>query len=199
MIDHVEAGAVERRRQPFFRQRHADGIRQALAERASRGLDAEVRLVLGMSRSRRAQLPERLQVLDGQWVTGQVQQRVQQHRAVAVRNHEAVAVGPLRIAGIVAQVVAPQDLRDVGHAHRHAGMTGVGFLNRVHREGSDRIGKLPAARCLHREAIPFGRSRERVERPRILDQGPRSGNARPVWASASGPRPAVPGSETERK
>ena len=30
-------------------------------------------------------------------VAGQVQQRVQQHRAVAVRQHEAVAVGPVRI------------------------------------------------------------------------------------------------------
>ena len=103
----------------------------------------------------RAELAERLQVLDGQRVAGQVQQRVQQHRAVAVGDHEAVAVGPLRIAGVVAQVVAPQHFGDVGHAHRHAGVAGVGFLDRVHREGADRIGKLPAARCLHREAIPF--------------------------------------------
>jgi hypothetical protein len=64
-------------------------------------------------------------------------------------------------------------------------VAGVGFLNRVHREGSDRIGKLPAARCLHREAIPFGR-RGRVERPRILDQGPRWGNARARCVSQVG-------------
>ena len=44
------------------------------------------------------QLAEVLQLVDRQVVAGQVQQRVQQHRAVAVRQHEAVAIGPVRIA-----------------------------------------------------------------------------------------------------
>ena len=29
--------------------------------------------------------------------------------------------------------------RDVGHAHRHAGMAGLGLFHRVHRKGADRI------------------------------------------------------------
>ena len=196
VIDHVEAGAIELGGEPLLRERHAHGIRQPLAERPGGGLDAEVRLVLGMAGGMRTQLPERLQVVDRQRVAGQVQQRVQQHRAVAVREHEAVAVGPLRIAGIVAQVVAPQDLRDVGHAHRHAWVAGVGFLDRVHREGPDRIGKLPASRCLHQEVIPFGRSGSGVERPRILDQRPRVGNARARCAgpdrASAGQSPSAP-------
>ena len=54
-----------------------------------------------MSRSRsgwpggaRTELAEVLELLDRQRVAGQMQQRVQQHRAVAVREHEAVAVRP---------------------------------------------------------------------------------------------------------
>ena len=46
----------------LLRQRHADGVGQALAERAGRGLDAQVRLVLGVAGGVRAELAERLQV-----------------------------------------------------------------------------------------------------------------------------------------
>ena len=37
------------------------------------------------------------------------------------------------------QMTPPQHLRDLGHAHRHAGMTGVRLLNRVHRECAQHI------------------------------------------------------------
>ena len=53
-------------------------------------------------------------------VAGQVQQPVEQHRAVAGREHEAVAVRPVRGAGVELQVPLEQHGRDVGHAHRHA-------------------------------------------------------------------------------
>ena len=68
-----------------------------------------------------------LQLLDAHaGVAGQVQQRVEQHRAVAGRQHEAVAVGPARVGGVEFQEAGPQRGGDVGHAHRHAGMAGVG-------------------------------------------------------------------------
>ena len=153
------AGPIERRREHLLRQRHADGVREALPERTGRGLDAQVQVVLGMAGGVRAELTERLQVVDRQRIAGEMQQRVQQHRAVAVRDHEAVAVGPLRIAGIVLEMIVPQHFGDVGHAHRHAGMAGVGLLHRIHRQGANGVGKLPAARCLHREAIPGSRAR----------------------------------------
>ena len=101
-----------------------------------------------------------LELVDRQVVAGQVQQRVMQHRAVAVRQHEAVAVGPVRIGRVVPQVIAPQHLGDVGHAHRHAGMAGIGLLHGVHRQRADRVGKVfkyrrvEISKCSHEHELP---------------------------------------------
>ncbi len=146
VVDHVVARPIEGGRQDALRQRHADCVGEALAKRAGRRLDAEVRLDFRVAGRMRAELPEFLQLLDVERVARQVQQRVQQHRAVAVRQHEAVAVGPLRVTRVVLQVVAPENLGDVGHAHRHARVPGIGFLDRIHAQRADRVGELPASR-----------------------------------------------------
>jgi hypothetical protein len=49
------------------------------------------------------------------------------------------------------QMIVPQHLGHIGHAHRHARMPGIGLLNRVHRQGTNSVGELPAVRCLHQE------------------------------------------------
>jgi hypothetical protein len=78
--------------------RHADGIGNALAERAGGGLDAGGMTVFRMAGGLRAELAELLQVVDGHVrVAGQIQQRIEQHRAMAGRQHEAVAVRPVRL------------------------------------------------------------------------------------------------------
>jgi hypothetical protein len=46
----------------------------------------------------------------------------------------------------VPQLIVPENFRDVRHAHRRAGVTGVGFLDRVHGEGAYGVGKLSAGR-----------------------------------------------------
>ena len=53
--------------------------------------------VLGMAGGAAAELAEALQLVDASCsaVAGEVQQRIEQHRAVAGREHEAVAVGPV--------------------------------------------------------------------------------------------------------
>ena len=149
VVDDFVPGSVERGGEQLLRQRHADGIGEALAEGAGRRLDAEVAVDLRVARRVRAELPEVREVLDRERVTRQVEQRIEQHRAVPVRQHEAVAVGPLGVARVVLEVVRPQDLRDVGHAHGHAGMTGIGLLDRIHAQRTDGVGELPA--CGHRE------------------------------------------------
>ena len=54
-----------------------------------------------MARRHRAELAEVLDLLDRHGlVAEQMQQRIEQHRAVAGRQHEAVAVGPVRIGRI---------------------------------------------------------------------------------------------------
>ena len=84
------------------------------------------------------QLAEALQLIERQVVAGEMQQRVEQHRAMAVRQHEAVAIGPGRIGRVVAQMAAPQHRGDLRHAHRHAGVAGLRVLHRIHREHAQR-------------------------------------------------------------
>ena len=63
----------------------------------------------GVERHRR--LAERLVVGVDRLDAGQVQERVEQHRGVADRQHEAVAVRPDRLLGIVAQEALPEACR----------------------------------------------------------------------------------------
>ena len=140
VVDHGVAGAVELVRQQLFGQRHAHRVGQALAERAGGGLDARGHVDLGVARGLAVQLAEVAQLAHRQLVAAQVQQCVEQHRGVAVAEHEAVAVGPVRVRRVVPQVPAPQRHRHLGHAHRCAGVAGIGRLHGVHRERADGVG-----------------------------------------------------------
>ena len=53
---------------------------------------------------------------------------------------ETVAVGPVRVLGIKFQEFGIKNSRDVCHAHRHAGMSGVGFFDGVGRKKANGIG-----------------------------------------------------------
>ena len=153
VVDDGVAGLVELGGQQRFGQRHADGIAQALAQRAGGGFHARGDAHFGVARRLGMQLAEVLQFFDRQVVAGQVQQRVDQHRAVAVGQHEAVAVGPGGILGVVAQVADPEGLGDFRHAHGSARVPGVRLLHGIHREGADGIrqGKFRGGRIAHSE------------------------------------------------
>ena len=140
VIDDLRAVTVELVGHQRFAERHADRVRETLAERAGGRLDARRDAVFRVARRLRVQLAEVLQLFDRQVVAGQVQQRVQQHRAMAVRQHEAVAVCPVRVRRVVLQMARPERDADFGHAHRHAGVAGVRLLDGVHCERTDRIG-----------------------------------------------------------
>jgi hypothetical protein len=94
------AGAVELRGEQALGHREADGVGESLAERARGGLDARRDADFGMARRLRVELAEAAQLLERQVVAGEVQQRVLQHRAVPVGEHEAVAIGPGGFAGL---------------------------------------------------------------------------------------------------
>ena len=120
--------------------RHADGIAQALAERAGGGLYARRDEVLGMAGRERTELPEALDLLDGHGlVAEEMEQGIDQHRAVAGRKHEAVAVGPSGIGGVELQEPREQHRCNVGRAHGQAGMAGFRLLDRVHRQRADGV------------------------------------------------------------
>ena len=61
--------------------------------------------------------------LGAQIIAAQMQQGIKEHGTVAVGKHETVTVAPLRIAGIVLEVVIPQHLGYIRHPHGRTGMS----------------------------------------------------------------------------
>jgi hypothetical protein len=143
VVDDRMTGPIKAGGEQLLGQRHAHRVGQALAERPGGGFHAGRDADLGMARCLAEQLAKVAQLLDGQVIAGEVKQRVEQHRAVAVAQHETVAVDPRRVERVVLQVPAPQRHRRVGQAHRCARMPGVGLLHGVHRQGADGIGHQP--------------------------------------------------------
>ena len=92
------AAAAEARARRPGRERHADGVAEALPERAGGDLDAGRVAVLGVPRRLRVELAELPDLVEREPVAEQVQQRVEQHRGVARGEHEAVAQRPGRVA-----------------------------------------------------------------------------------------------------
>ena len=130
---------TEDRAQVVLGNGHPDRGAEALTERSRRRLDTAVRVTLRMPRSVRSELPERADVVHRQREPAEVQQRIQEHRPVAVAQHEAIAVGPLGMIGIDQQVTPPQHHRDVRHPHRHSGMSAVGSLDRIDAQDADGV------------------------------------------------------------
>ncbi len=137
MIDQLVA--EPRVHQPLG-ERHADRRRDPLPERPGRRLHAGRMAIFGMPRRLRAPLPECLELIERHaLIARQMKQRVEQHRAVTGRQHEAVAVRPCRIGRIEFQEAREQHGRHIGHAHRHAGMTGLCLFDGVDGEKANRI------------------------------------------------------------
>src|SRR3546814_7595560 len=70
-------------------------------------------------------------------ITRQIQKGVDQHRPMPCRQHETVAVGPVGTARVVLQMAGVKHRGNVGHAHGHAGMPGIGGLNRSEEHTSE--------------------------------------------------------------
>ena len=149
-----------------------------------------------MSRGLRAELAEILDLVERHvLVAGEIQQRIQQHRAVAGRQDEAVAVRPFRIGGVEFQELREQHGGDVGRAHRQAGMAGIRLLDGIHRQRADRVGHTGMIDARHDENPPemsrlvaIRRVGERPRRKRWLATGSQGLDSTSV--------PGVQGSET---
>ena len=88
----------------------------------------------GMPRRAALPLPELLQVLEREVVAAEIQARCRAASTRARREHEAVAVRPVRIGGVVAHVPREQHVRERRERHRRAGVSRLCLLHRVHRE-----------------------------------------------------------------
>ncbi len=138
VVDHVRA---ELAGQHALTQGETDRIGDALAQRAGGGLGDGDMAIFRMAGGARAELAEILDLLDVDiLIAGQIGERVEQHRAMAGGQDEAVAVGPMRVLGVELQEAGEEHCGDVGHAHRHAGMSGIGLLNGIGGQEADGIG-----------------------------------------------------------
>ena len=141
VIDHLLAKA---RAQAFLGDGEADGIGDALTQRAGRRLDPLGVAIFRVAGGLGAPLAEIADLFQRHvLVAGEVKQRVKQHRPVTGGQDEAVAVGPVRRGGVEFQVLGEEDGRDIGHPHRHAGVAGIGGLDGVHGKRADRGGLRP--------------------------------------------------------
>ena len=123
MIDDVMAFAVELRSKHALGDRHAHCVRKALPERTRRRLDARGQTVFRMTWRFRMELTKTFELFHRKLVTREMEQRIKEHRAVPVRDHETVTIGPRGVGWVVTQMAVPQHFGDIGHSHRHAGMT----------------------------------------------------------------------------
>ncbi len=120
---------------------HAHRGGDALAQGAGGRLDARRVAVFRVARRGRAPLAEILDLLHRHGLeAGQMQQGIDQHRAVARRQHEAVAVRPVGRGGVVFEELGPQHGGHVGHAHGHALVAGLGLVHGIHGKNADGVG-----------------------------------------------------------
>ena len=111
--------------------------------------------IFRMSRGFRAELAEIPDLVERHLcIAGEIQQRIEQHRAVTGRKNEAVAVRPSGLGGVEFQELREQHGGDVGGAHRQAGMAGFCLLDGIHRQRADRIGHTGMIDARHDENPP---------------------------------------------
>ena len=173
VVDQLVPGAVEALREEALGHRHPHRVGEALPQRPRRDLDALRVAALGVPRRERAPLAELLQILEAQLVAAQVKQRVLQHARVTGAQHEAVAVGPLRVRGVRVQEAPEDRVPQRRQRHRRARVAGVRLLHGVHRQAADRV---------DRESLYL---RLRRGHSSILEAAPR---ATPPPGSSSRPR-----------
>ena len=114
--------------------RHADGVADALAQRAGRRFHARCVVDLGMARRPGPPGTQRLQIAELQAIAGEEELDVQGEARVPHRQNETVTAGPVRIARVVTQPLLEQQIGRGAHAHRGAGVAVAGLLHSVHRQ-----------------------------------------------------------------
>ena len=80
------------------------------------------------------QVAQRLQVVELEAETGQVQLDVERQAGVPGRQHEPVAAGPVRVGGVVPHHLLEQQVRRGREAHRSTGVAVADLLHGVQRE-----------------------------------------------------------------
>jgi hypothetical protein len=122
MIHHPVIRAVEAGSQMGLSDRHPHRCAESLTKGSRRHLRPRGMTALRMAGRLAPPLPEGLQIFEGKVIAGQIEERIEEHRAVPGGQDETVAVGPQRIGRIMLQVPRPEGVGRGRGPHRHAGM-----------------------------------------------------------------------------
>src|SRR6056297_2806269 len=75
-----------------------------------------------------SELPEIFNLVQRNFITRQMEQRIEKHGAVACRENKTIAVRPLWIFWIVSQELCPEHISSIRHTHWHSRMSGICLL-----------------------------------------------------------------------
>ena len=119
---------------------HADSCGDTLAKRPGCCLNAFGHEILRVAGCAGADLAEIANIIAANTVIAcEVQERVDQHRAVTCRKDEAITIGPIRVGRIMLQEFGEQDRRSISHAERQADMTGFSRFDGIDGQSANGI------------------------------------------------------------
>ena len=139
VIDQRASVCVVARGKLGFGNRQTDGIGEPLPQRAGGDFDAWHMPALRVPGGFAVPLAKALEVVQGQVVSRHEQQAVEQSRPMSGRKHEAVAIGPRRVDGVVLEKLLPQHIGHRRRSKRQAWMPAVGLFHGVDRKESQRV------------------------------------------------------------
>mmetsp|Transcript_11426 Transcript_11426/g.28876 ORF Transcript_11426/g.28876 Transcript_11426/m.28876 type:complete len:294 (-) Transcript_11426:246-1127(-) len=123
-----------------FRHGQSDGVGDSLSERASRNFHSFGDKIFRVSWSSRTELTEILKVLQfGGFVSRQVEHCVLKGAGMSVGKDKAITVDPVGVGRRVVHDLAPQNMGHRSASHGGAGVTRVGRLDHVGRNGTDGV------------------------------------------------------------
>ena len=136
-------------------ERHAHGSRDALAQGAGGHVDARGIVHVGVALKVAADMAQGLEVLLGEEAT-LGEGRIQRGSAVALGEHEAVAVGATRVCRIDVHLLEVEVGDDVGGAERTTGVPGLRCVRADHDPPPDLIGNLDEFLIAHGRCLLVG-------------------------------------------
>src|ERR1700723_811564 len=152
VVEDLEARSIVVVGEPFLRDCHADARCRTLPERASCGFNTRHPVVFRMAGSLAVELAEATDIVERDrrlpqcfvvgihsLNAGEMERRPEQHRGMAVRQHEAIAIGPDRVLRIEFKDTIPYRIDKRRERHWRSGVSGVGLLHGIDGERANRV------------------------------------------------------------
>ncbi len=139
MVDNRMIGPIVVLRQPALSDGHPHSVGESLSQGPGGDFHPGGFASLWVAGGLGAPLPESLQLIEREVVSGEMEEGVEKHGGVAGRQDEAIAVGPIRALRVVPQESIPESEGHGGGAHRRARVAGFRGLDGVDRQETDSV------------------------------------------------------------